>query len=112
MSEQPGSGPERADGPVDGRPRLGPRPIDVPSVDPNLASAFGRPAGVSSAFAPRTGPHQHNGLTAPVVPPASAALPTTPPPAPSPALATAFRRPHGADDVVLQRPPGTQEPQP
>jgi S1-C subfamily serine protease len=109
MSEQPGSGPERADGPADDRPRLGPRPIDVPSVDPNLASAFGRPVGVSSAFAPRTGPNQHNGLTAPAAPPMSAALPTAPP---SPALATAFRRPHGSDDVILQRPPGTQEPQP
>ena len=98
MSEQPGSGPEqRADGPGDDRPRLGPRPIDVPSVDPNLAAAFARPAGVSSAFAPRTAANQHNGL---------------PPTPPSPALATAFGRPRGSDDVILQRPPGTREPQP
>ena len=100
MSEQPGPGPERADEPADGRPRLGPRPITVPSVDPNLAVAFGRPVGVSSAFAPRSGPNQHNGLSAPAAPPASAALP-------SPALATAFRRPQGSEDVILQRPPGT-----
>ena len=102
MSEQPGSDSERADD----RPRLGPRPVDVPSVDPNLASAFGRPVGVSSAFAPRTGPNQHNGLTAPAAPSTSATLPS---PAVSPALATAFRRPPGTD-VILQRPPGTREP--
>jgi S1-C subfamily serine protease len=75
----------------------------VPSVDPNLAVAFGRPTGVNSAFAPRTGPNQHNGLTAPAAPA---------PGPPSPALATAFRRPAGSENVVLQRPPGTQEPHP
>jgi S1-C subfamily serine protease len=74
----------------------------VPSVDPNLSAVFGRPAGVSSAFAPRGGPVQHNGLA---VPSPSAGVP-------SPALATAFRRPQGSDDVVLQRPPGTKEPHP
>ncbi|HJP74252.1 MAG TPA: trypsin-like peptidase domain-containing protein [Pseudonocardiaceae bacterium] len=94
MSEQPGAGPERADD----RPRLGPRPIDVPSVDPHLASAFGRPTGVNSAFAPR------NGFTTPAAPAPSVG--------PSPALATAFRRPAGSENVVLQRPPGTQEPHP
>jgi S1-C subfamily serine protease len=105
VTEQPGSPPERFDGPTDGRPRLGPRPIDVPSVDPNLAAAYGRPSGVSSAFAPRTGPGQHNGLSAPAAPPSSAAFP-------SPALATAFRRPPGSEEVILQRPPGTHEPRP
>jgi S1-C subfamily serine protease len=103
VTEQPGSPPERIDGPTDGRPRLGPRPIDVPSVDPNLAVAFGRPTGVPSAFAPRSGPGQHNGLSAPAAPPASAVIP-------SPALATAFRRPPGSDMVILQRPPGSHEP--
>ena len=55
---------------------------------------FGRPTGVSGAFGPRLGgPAQTNG-----------AIRSTPPP--TAALASAFGRPAGADDLVLQRPPG------
>ncbi|HEX3780458.1 MAG TPA: trypsin-like peptidase domain-containing protein [Pseudonocardiaceae bacterium] len=98
MNEQPTfrpeqDGPTPGDGLSDDRPRLAPRPIETSPVDPGLAAVFGRPAGVQSAFAPRTGPTAANGLTS-----------VTPPP--SAALATAFSRPVGSDEVILQRPPG------
>jgi S1-C subfamily serine protease len=70
-------------------PRLGPRPLDRPAVDPGTAAVFGRPRGVSTGFAdgerrpPRSAP--------------SAAPPT-------PALAIAFGRPDAPGDT-LQRPP-------
>jgi S1-C subfamily serine protease len=81
-----------APGPHDGRPRLGPRPIDRPAVEPEQSAVFGRPAGLSGAFAPR-GP----GV------PVAGSLPLAPPPAE--ALSKAFGRPSGTD-TVLQRPPG------
>jgi S1-C subfamily serine protease len=98
VNEQPSSGPEQGgvtpgDGVPGDRPRLGPRPIETPPVDPGLAAVFGRPDGVRSAFAPRTGPNSTNGLYLGA-------------PLPSVALATAFGRPIGSDDVILQRPPG------
>jgi S1-C subfamily serine protease len=74
------------------RPRLEPRPLDRPSVDPMQASVFGRPPGVSSAFAPRPAETPVNG---------SVRLSAPPPEA----LATAFGRPADAEDVLLQRAP-------
>ncbi|HVV23177.1 MAG TPA: trypsin-like peptidase domain-containing protein [Pseudonocardiaceae bacterium] len=96
MSEE--SNPERpsADGPAEPRqperPRLEPRPLDRPAVDPSLASVFGRPQGVASAFGPRPAPGQVNG---------SVRLSAPPPEA----LATAFGRPPDAPDERLQRDP-------
>jgi S1-C subfamily serine protease len=72
-------------------PRLGPRPLDRPPVDPGTAEVFGRPSGVEGAFAAPRG-----GTSTPI--PATFAAP---PPA---ALASAFGRPV-ADAPPLQRPP-------
>src|SRR5919106_431374 len=70
-------------------PRLGPRPLERPSVDPEAAAAFGRPGGVEGAFAvPRNGSASHTTLGA------------APPPA---ALASAFGRPDPSAPS-LQRP--------
>ena len=40
-------------GALNGRPRLEPRPVWKPSVDPFQAGAFGRPGGVGGSFSPR-----------------------------------------------------------
>ncbi|MCU1661153.1 MAG: hypothetical protein QOI36_3160 [Pseudonocardiales bacterium] len=72
-------------------PRLGPRRLDRPPVDPGTAEVFGRPSGVEGGFAAPRG-----GTSTPT--PASFAAP---PPA---ALASAFGRPV-ADAPPLQRPP-------
>jgi S1-C subfamily serine protease len=82
----------------DGRPRLGPRPLLRPTVDPGQAAVFSRPQGVDGAFATphAPGPGQYlatGGRGAP-------------PPAP---LAEAFSRSRRDADVALQRPPG-QDP--
>lgn len=76
------------------RPRLAPRPLLRPPVDPSAASAFGRPSGVAGAFSPRqaSGRPNFGELTAA-------------PPAPE-ALTSAFGRPEGSGDL-LQRPPGS-----
>lgn len=76
------------------RPRLAPRPLLRPPVDPSAASAFGRPSGVAGAFSPRqaSGRPNFGELTAA-------------PPAPE-ALTSAFGRPEGSKDL-LQRPPGS-----
>ena len=74
--------------------RIGPRPLDRPSVDPSLAAEFGRPQGVDSAFAPRANHSATNGSIA------------LAPPAPE-ALSMAFGRPDSAGDMVLQRAPGS-----
>ncbi len=81
----------------DAPPRLGPRPLERPDVDPGDAAVFGRPDGVSAGFA-GTPPADRPGRPA-------AAL-AAPPPA---ALAGAFGRPgpHGPD---LQRPPTPAAP--
>jgi S1-C subfamily serine protease len=96
MSEESGSAEQAAEGSPegadDGRPRLGPRPLDRPPVDAGQESVFGRPAGVSSAFAPRGAESGVNGVQL-----------TAPPPE---ALATAFGRPPNAEHVRLQRAPG------
>jgi S1-C subfamily serine protease len=75
--------------------RLGPRPLHQPPVDPTQAAVFGRPTGVDGAFA-RTSMNGH------------APLPTAPPPAE--ALVDAFSRPPELANVLLQRPPGDQQP--
>jgi S1-C subfamily serine protease len=97
MSEESGS--ERPAGDISddeaGRPRLGPRPLERPDVDPGLASAFGRPDGVASAFAPQA--ENVNGSAN------GGVRLSAPPPE---ALATAFGRPAGAEQVRLQRAPG------
>jgi S1-C subfamily serine protease len=78
----------------DDRPRLGPRPLVHPPVDPGAAAAFGRPSGVDGAFSPRS-PQQ----------PVLGDLKTAPP-APE-ALASAFGRPEGNQEL-LQRPPSDE----
>jgi S1-C subfamily serine protease len=108
MSEQHGpGGTDRSNGERAGgdptnpgqpdRPRLGPRPLDRPSVDAGQAEVFGRPAGVPSAFAPRPPLGAVNGSVRLAAPPPEA-------------LVTAFGRPSDATDVRLQRPPGRPEP--
>jgi S1-C subfamily serine protease len=80
---------------TDDRPRLGPRPLMHPPVDPGAASAFGRPSGVAGAFSPRV--PQQNPLGE-----LKAA-----PPAPE-SLASAFGRPDGNTEL-LQRPPADED---
>jgi len=75
----------------DDRPRLGPRPMHRPQVDPGTAAVFGRPSGVAGAFSPRSG-----------ATPAFGDLKTAPP-APE-SLASAFGRPEGNQELI-QRPP-------
>ncbi|MQA10440.1 MAG: PDZ domain-containing protein [Pseudonocardiaceae bacterium] len=101
MSEQSNTNPPRgnAQHPNDReRPgRVGPRPLDRPSVDPAQASVFGRPRGVDGAFDPATTRRQGGQTDA-----GSARLAPPPPEA----LAAAFGRPADAPDEKLQRPPG------
>ncbi|WP_436493898.1 S1C family serine protease [Actinokineospora sp. HUAS TT18] len=73
--------------------RVGPRPLDRPAVDPSSAAVFGRPSGVDGAFSPKA-----------AAPAALGALNSVPP-TPD-ALVSAFGRPAGQQDVILQRPPG------
>jgi S1-C subfamily serine protease len=70
--------------------RLGPRPLARPAVDPAQAAVFGRPQGVDGAFDKLYSPQKANGVN-------------LAPPAPE-SLAEAFRRPPGADGVLLERP--------
>jgi S1-C subfamily serine protease len=86
------------------RPRLGPRPLNRPAVDPGQADVFGRPAGVPSAFAPRPSSGQ-TGQTGPSGNGAVGALRLAAPP--PEALSTAFSRPADERSVLLQRAPGT-----
>jgi S1-C subfamily serine protease len=74
-------------------PRLGPRPLERPEIEPGTAAVFGRPAGVEGGFAADAGrrPPRSSG------PNGSGAPPTA-------ALASAFGRPNGAG-TTLQRPP-------
>ncbi|OLF15599.1 S1C family serine protease [Actinophytocola xanthii] len=82
------------------RPRLGPRPLNRPPVDPSAAAAFGRPVGVDGAFSPPPG-----GPSAART--AFGELRGAPPPAES--LANAFGRPSGTTEL-LQRPPVEDAP--
>ena len=77
-----------------GRPRLPPRPLWRPPVDPASAAAFGRPSGVPSSFSPQPPSRTTPLPTGPVVPEM---------------LADAFGRPPGASSP-LGRPPGAAEP--
>jgi S1-C subfamily serine protease len=95
-AEQPTKAPDPdlAPGPHDGRPRLGPRPMERPPVEPAEAAVFGRPTGLAGAFAPRHQPQGWPGNGSPqLVPPQAEAL------------NRAFGRPPGTD-TILQRPPG------
>lgn len=75
-----------------GEPRLAPKPLDRPPVDPSQAATFGRPRGVDGAFDKLYTPGSSGGE-----------LIVAKPPAPE-SLAEAFGRPAGAEDVQLQRP--------
>lgn len=75
-----------------GEPRLAPKPLDRPPVDPAQAATFGRPRGVDGAFDKLYTPAAHNGDQIVARPPAPESL------------AEAFGRPPGAEDVLLQRP--------
>ncbi|HEX3792852.1 MAG TPA: trypsin-like peptidase domain-containing protein [Pseudonocardiaceae bacterium] len=110
MSEQPSPNqPESSGGepsPVDpqSHPRLGPRPLDRPSVEAGQAAVFGRPQGVPGAFGPRLVPAAgSNGQHAD---PTAGLLSSPPPPE---ALASAFGRPTNGSSVLLQRPPGATD---
>jgi len=73
-------------------PRLAPRPLDRPAVDPAQAATFGRPRGVEGAFDKLYAPGSRNGEQIIAKPPAPESL------------AEAFGRPPGAENVLLQRP--------
>ncbi|HYH32135.1 MAG TPA: trypsin-like peptidase domain-containing protein [Pseudonocardia sp.] len=90
--EDAGAGAVQRPAPDGEPPRMGPRPIERPSVDPSVAAVFGRPSGVGGGFAAR---RNGNGSA----PPPRTAL-AAPPPA---ALASAFGRPD-ASTPSLQRP--------
>ncbi|MDB4971632.1 MAG: peptidase and chymotrypsin/Hap [Myxococcales bacterium] len=79
-------------------PRLGPRPLTRPEVDEQEGAVFGRPDGVSGAFAPSADDADANDPSLDIT---GAAPPPT-------ALASAFGRPDGAPDGV-QRPPSAGE---
>ncbi|AIJ21051.1 S1C family serine protease [Amycolatopsis methanolica] len=81
-------------------PRLAPRPLDRPPVDPAEAGVFGRPHGVDGAFDKLYTPGTRNGDRIAAAPPAPESL------------AEAFGRPPGAEDVRLQRPAGDNGRQP
>jgi S1-C subfamily serine protease len=82
------------------RPRLGPRPLHRPAVDPSSAAVFGRPAGVDGPFSPQPG--------GPAGARAAFAELRGAPPVPE-ADASAYGRPHGATEL-LQRPPVVDAP--
>ncbi|MFF0147184.1 S1C family serine protease [Amycolatopsis sulphurea] len=92
MTDQPNANPAQP-GAV-GADRLAPRPLERPAVDPAQTAVFGRPHGVEGAFDKLyTQPSNSNGGNG---------FGLAPPPPES--LAEAFRRPPGAEDVLLQRP--------
>jgi putative serine protease PepD len=80
-------------------PRLGPRPLLAPPVEPSAAEAFGRPDGVDGAFEPAS-----NGSGR-----GKDSIPRQEPP--HHALASAFGRPSGGRNG-LQRPPGGERGRP
>jgi S1-C subfamily serine protease len=86
--------------PPNDRPRLGPRPLDRPIVDPSSAAVFGRPTGVDGAFSPQPG--------GPAASRTAFAELKSAPPVPE-SLASAFGRPQGTTDL-LQRPPEEDAP--
>ncbi|GGL95775.1 S1C family serine protease [Nakamurella endophytica] len=84
MSAPPAAGRDRD------APRLAPRPLWRPPVDPAQAAAFGRPRGPSGSI--------------PSVPVSAPSAAGSPPPVVAPEVADAFS-PQGAEDAGLQRPP-------
>jgi putative serine protease PepD len=72
-----------------GPPRLSPRPLERPPIDPGAATVFARPEGIDGAFASTSTSNGRTRLA----------------PAPTAALATAFGRP-ATSGPTLQRPPG------
>ncbi|HEX2298438.1 MAG TPA: serine protease, partial [Pseudonocardiaceae bacterium] len=90
-----------------GPPRLGPRPLTRPEVDPAAVQVFGRPPGVTGAFAEtadtsNTSQRPPAGSTTARRGGDTGPFAATPPP--SEALAAAFGRPPGSGEQ-LQRPP-------
>jgi S1-C subfamily serine protease len=80
------------------QPRLAPRPVQRPPVDPAQSAVFRRPRGLQGSFAPE--PRDDRAATSPI---------EQAPPAPD-ALAKAFGRPPHNDEL-LQRAPGEKPPQ-
>nr|WP_040405671.1 trypsin-like peptidase domain-containing protein [Amycolatopsis nigrescens] len=91
---QPNSHQDRPGAPQR-EPRLMPRPVAQPAVDPAQAATFGRPRGVTGAFDRLYAPDARNGKEAEGV--------TLAPPPPE-SLAEAFSRPQDTPGVRLQRP--------
>lgn len=101
---EPGSAPEgSADGAQADTPRLAPRPLERPPVDPASAEVFGRPSGVDGAFdqAAKAGDRREHQASARDGNGALLMVQAAPP-----ALREAFGRPDHTADVDLQRPPG------
>jgi S1-C subfamily serine protease len=94
---QAGDPTRTADGdtPATQPPRLAPRPVERPSVDPGLSAVFGRPDGVQGSFHPE---RRDQGS-------AAGGIEQAPPP--PEALTKAFSRPSGSEGP-LQRAPGDQ----
>jgi S1-C subfamily serine protease len=95
MSEQSNSNDEQPGAPARDD-RLAPRPLDRPAVDAVQAATFGRPRGVEGPFDKLHTADTENGHAPGGMKPAQ-------PPEP---LAEAFRRPPGAEGVLLERPLG------
>jgi S1-C subfamily serine protease len=90
MTEQPDANPAQPGSAGDDR--LGPRPLDRPAVDPAQTAVFGRPSGVDGAFDKLYTPSSNGSQNLSLAPPAPESL------------AEAFRRPPGAEGVLLERP--------
>jgi S1-C subfamily serine protease len=90
MTEQPDANPAQPGSAGDDR--LGPRPLDRPAVDPAQTAVFGRPRGVDGAFDKLYTPSSNGSQNLSLAPPAPESL------------AEAFRRPPGAEGVLLERP--------
>ncbi|WP_328606539.1 trypsin-like peptidase domain-containing protein [Amycolatopsis sp. NBC_00345] len=90
MTEQPDANPAQPGSAGDDR--LGPRPLDRPTVDPAQTAVFGRPRGVDGAFDKLYTPASNGSQNLSLAPPAPESL------------AEAFRRPPGAEGVLLERP--------
>ncbi|MDT8909422.1 trypsin-like peptidase domain-containing protein [Amycolatopsis sp. PS_44_ISF1] len=90
MTEQPDANPAQPGSAGDDR--LGPRPLDRPAVDPAQTAVFGRPHGVDGAFDQLYTPAANGRRDLSLAPPAPESL------------AEAFRRPPGAEGVLLERP--------
>jgi S1-C subfamily serine protease len=72
--QEPDADSPKAPAAGDAVPRLGPRPIERPAVDPAVAAVFGRPGGVDGGFAaPRNGSAPSSRTTLGAPPPAALA---------------------------------------